>query len=84
MSENEEYTTVRLPSKIYDCIEIKVVELYIRLKITKVPINPLIVASQLGFIVKNYSSLPSKASKKSTLMTLLTSLHRVAMGLLRE
>lgn len=58
MSENEEYTTVRLPSKVYDRIEIKVVELYKRLRITRVPINPFIIASQLGFVVKKYSSLP--------------------------
>lgn len=60
MSENEEYTTVRLPSKVYDRIETEVVKLYKKLKITKVPIDPFIIASQLGYIVKKYSSLPRK------------------------
>lgn len=58
MSENEEYTTVRLPSKVYGKIEKAVVALYKKLKIAKVPVNPFTIASQLGYIVKKYSSLP--------------------------
>lgn len=58
MSENEEYTIVRLPSKVYNKIEKAVVALYKKLNITKVPIKPFVIASQLEFIVKKYSSLP--------------------------
>lgn len=60
MSENEEYTTIKLPSKVYKKIENAVVALYKKLKITKVPIDPFMIASQLGYIVKKYSSLPRK------------------------
>ena len=57
MSE-EEYTLVRLPPKVYDRIEKEVVALYKKLHISKIPINPFKIASQLGFVVKKYSSLP--------------------------
>ncbi len=57
MIENEEYTEVRLPARVFDCIEKTVVSLFKRLDIKKVPIKPFEIASKLGFIVKKYSSL---------------------------
>ena len=60
MSDNEEYTSVRLQSKVYDRIEKEVVALYKKLHINEIPIKPFKIASQLGFVVKEYSSLSRK------------------------
>lgn len=58
MSNQEEHVPVRLPSKVYDRIENEVVSLYKKLSITEVPIDPIKIAAQLRFIVKQFSILP--------------------------
>lgn len=55
MIDENEYTDVKLPPKLYDKIEGKVVSLYRELHITEVPIDPFKIAWQKGYIVKPYS-----------------------------
>lgn len=55
MINEPEYIAIRLPSKMYNIIEEKVVSLYKELNITKVPIDPFNIAKQKGFIVKPFS-----------------------------
>ena len=54
----EEYTEVRLPSNEFDRIEKAVVDLYKKLRLDQVPLDPFVIASKLGFLVKKYSDLP--------------------------
>ncbi len=56
MIVENEYTDVKLPPKLYNEIEQKVVSLYRDLNVTEVPINPFVISEQLGYIVKPFSS----------------------------
>lgn len=56
MIDENEYINVKLPSKLYDEIEQKVVSLYKELGISSVPIDPFKIANSRGYIVKPFSS----------------------------
>lgn len=55
---NSEFNQLKLPKKMYDRIESKVVELYVELHICKIPIDPFDIIQRKGFILNKYSSLP--------------------------
>ena len=61
MIDENEYTTVKLPSSLYDEIEQKVVSLYKEFGISSVPIDPFEIASRRGYIVKPFSSFDRAA-----------------------
>ena len=48
MINEHDYTVVRLPSKMYNSIEKKVVSLYKELNITNAPIDPFDIAKRKG------------------------------------
>lgn len=56
--END-YLGIRLPARIYDQIEEAVVDLYRELDIFEFPIDPFDIAKRKGYIVVEYSELPS-------------------------
>lgn len=61
MIEENKYSTVKLPSRLYDEIEQKVVSLYQELSISSVPIDPFEIAKRRGYIVKPFSSFCRKS-----------------------
>jgi len=61
MIDENECTTVKLPSSLYDEIERKVVSLYKEFGISSVPIDPFDIASRRGYIVKPFSSFDRAA-----------------------
>ena len=58
MERSSETVPVKLSPKVYDKIEAAVVDLYMELDLTRIPINPFEIAERLGFIVHKYADLP--------------------------
>lgn len=56
MTENE-YTSIKIPKKVYDDIERAVVLLYKELRVKNFPIDPWQIAKEKGFCVVPYSRL---------------------------
>ena len=61
MIDDEEIVGLHLPPKEYERIEETVVELFMGLNISSVPIDPFAIAEQMGYIVKEYSELERPA-----------------------
>ena len=57
MAIDEEYGSLRIPSRVYTHIEETVADLYVELNICKSPINPWSIAKRKGYIVVPYSKL---------------------------
>ncbi len=58
MRRTEDITEGRITHREYDRIESTIVDLYEKLCIDHIPVDPFSIASKLGYKVKKYSDLP--------------------------
>ena len=63
MIDDEEVVGLHLPPKEYERIETAVVDLYAKLKVASIPIDPFIIVKRSGWVVKPYSELSHDAVK---------------------
>lgn len=60
MMNNSEKTDIKIPPRLYDSIESKVVSLYVEQNIKEIPINPMKIAINRGYKLVPFSFLDSE------------------------